>query len=54
MDPDNSWQVFSETGDPLAYILYRAELRMEAGAELMPEQKGRGQRKNSDGHRRRR
>ncbi|MCL2342433.1 MAG: YqzL family protein [Firmicutes bacterium] len=35
----NSWQVFEETGDPLAYVLYRARRQMEAGEELGPEQK---------------
>ena len=35
MDPDcNSWEIFEETGDPLAYVLYRARLQMEAGEEL--------------------
>ena len=35
MDSDkNSWQIFEETGDPLAYVLYRARRQMEAGEEI--------------------
>ena len=35
----NSWQVFEETGDPLAYVLYRARRQMEAGEEIADDNK---------------
>ena len=48
MDPDNGWEVFEETGDPLAYLFCRAKERMEAAEELEPEH-SRMKGKDSDG-----
>jgi len=41
MDTDKSWEIFEETGDPLAYLFCRARERVEAAEEFEPEHKER-------------
>ena len=33
MEPTSYWQVFCETGDPLAYVLYQSALKKQGAAE---------------------
>lgn len=33
MEPTSCWQVFCETGDPLAYMLYQSALKEKASVK---------------------